>query len=104
MSLEEPVTKKRSLGKLRRAPKTKDKSPDMIGSLRLRRDTAMAIIKPFEHGNVEEVECNIAGWANEDREGQCLTIEISPKYASRQFRPPMPNRLNFIFDDEECQN
>jgi hypothetical protein len=104
MDFEEPITKKRSLGKLRRNQKTKDKSPDMTGSLRLQRHTAMAITKPFEANDVEDVVCNIAGWINQDHDGQYLTIEISPKYVSRQIRLPKANSLDFIFDNQEDHN
>jgi hypothetical protein len=76
----------------------------MTGSLRLQRHTAIAIIKPFEDSDVEEVACNIAGWVNQDRDGQYLTIEVSPKYVSRQLRLPNENNLDFIFDNQEDHN
>jgi hypothetical protein len=101
MDFEEPVTKKRSLGKLRRNQKTKDKSPDMTGSLRLQRHTAMAMIKPFEDSDVEDVVCNIAGWVNQYHDGQYLTIEISPKFVSRQLQRPTANNLDFIFNNQK---
>jgi hypothetical protein len=104
MDFGEPLTKKRSLGKLRKSSKTKDKSPDMTGSLHLQRHTAMAIIKPFEDTDVEEVVCSIAGWVNQDRDGQYLTIEISPEYVGRQFRLQKSNKLDFIFDNQEEHN
>jgi hypothetical protein len=101
MDFEEPAIKKRSLGKLRKSPKNKDKSPDMTGSLHLQRHTAVAIVKSFEDIDVDEVVCSIAGWVNQDRDGQYLTIEISPEFVSRQFRPLNANRLDFIFDNQE---
>jgi hypothetical protein len=100
----EPITKTRSLGKLRKAPKTKPKSPEMTGTLRLQRHTAAAIIKEFEDAGCDEVTCNIAGWVNQDQEGQYLTIEISPKYVPRQSLPPKPHSLDFIFNGEEGHN
>jgi hypothetical protein len=38
MELEEPLTKKRSLGALHKAPKTKPRSADMTGTVRLQRE------------------------------------------------------------------
>jgi hypothetical protein len=53
MDLDEP--KKRSLGKLRKAPKTKPRSPNMAGTLRLQRHTAAAILQAFPDDGSDEV-------------------------------------------------
>ena len=71
------TAKPKSLGKLRKKPKTKPRSPDMTGTLRLQRHTAAAILKAFEETDDDEAVCNIAGWVNEDNEGQYLTVELS---------------------------
>ena len=89
MDLDEP--KKRSLGKLRKAPKTKPRSPNMTGTLRLQRHPAAAILQAFADADSDEVVCSIAGWANQDNEGSYLTVEISPKYVAREFQPPKEN-------------
>src|SRR3984893_571135 len=94
MDLEELVTKKRSLGALRKAPKTKPRSPDMTGTLRLQRHTAEAIIKRFADSDCEEVICNIAGWRNNDASGPILTVDISPRYGSRESQLPKTNNLD----------
>lgn len=83
MSFSEPISSKRSLGSLRKANKTKPKSPDLIGQMRLQRHTAVAIVKQFSDGNDDEVVCNIAGWRNQDQSGPYLTLELSPRYLSR---------------------
>ena len=101
MDLDKPIPKPRSLGKLRKAQNTKPRSPDMTGTLRLQRHTAASILTTFEEAACEEIICNIAGWANQDHEGQYLTIEISPKYEARQSPKPKTNSLAFIFDDQE---
>jgi hypothetical protein len=100
MELDEPKNK-RSIAKLRIAGKTREKSPDMTGTLRLQRHTAVAILKQFEDSDCDEVECNIAGWVNVDRQGKYLTVEISPKYVAREWRSPKNNDLAFIFNSEE---
>ena len=66
MNLIEETKPKRSLGALRKANKTKPKSPDLIGQMRLQTHTAAAIVKQFSEGNADEVVCNIAGWRNQD--------------------------------------
>ncbi len=104
MDLDEPITKKRSLGKLRNAPKTKPKSPNMTGMLRLQRHTAAAILQAFADAGSDEVVCNIAGWVNQDHEGSYLTVEISPKYVARDLQPPKENNLDFVFYGQENHN
>jgi hypothetical protein len=104
MDFEQPITKKRSLGKLREAPKTKPRSPDMTGTLRLQRHTAIAILRAFEDSDCDEATCNIAAWVNHDHEGRYLTVEISPKYAASESPPPKANSLAFIFESQEGRN
>jgi hypothetical protein len=101
MDFDEPITKKRSLGALRRAPKTKPRSPDLIGQLRLQRHTIKAIVKQCQETESEEIICNMAGWSNHDHSGQYLTVELSSRYPSKQQDIPKANNLNFVFNDEE---
>ncbi len=104
MTLDQSITKKRSLGKLHMTPKSKPRSPDMTGTMRLQRHTAAAILEGFEDSDCDEVVCNIAGWRNDDTDGPYPTVEISPKYAARETQPVKANRLAFIFDDHEERN
>jgi hypothetical protein len=83
MYLDNPVKPKRSLGGLRKANKTKPKSPDLTGQMRLQRHTAAAIVKQFSEGSADEVVCNIAGWRNQDHSGSYLTVELSPCFVAR---------------------
>ena len=83
MHLDKPVKQKRSLGTLRKANKTKPKSPDLTGQMKLQRHTAAAIVEQFSHDNIEEVVCNIAGWRNQDHNGPYLTVELSPRFVAR---------------------
>jgi hypothetical protein len=48
MILDETVTKKGSLGALRKNDKSKPRSPDMIGQMKLRRHTLETIEKQIE--------------------------------------------------------
>jgi hypothetical protein len=74
---------KRSLGALRKANKTKPRSPDLTGQLKLQRHTASAIVEQFNQGQTQEVVCNIAGWKNQDTNGSYLTVELSPRFVPR---------------------
>ena len=83
MQLDKQVKQKRSLGALRKANKTKPKSPDLTGQMKLQRHTAAAIVDQFSHDGIEEVVCNIAGWKNQDYSGPYLTVELSPRFVAR---------------------
>ena len=93
MYLDNPVKPKRSLRGLRKANKTKPKSPDLTGQMRLQRHTAAAIVKQFSEGSADEVICNIAGWRNQDHNGSYLTVELSPRFVARA-----PNDQDDIID------
>src|SRR6476619_3606835 len=83
MYLDKQVKQKRSLGALRKANKTKPKSPDLTGQMKLQRHTAAAIVEQFSRDDIEEVVCNLAGWRNQDYNGLYLTVELSPRFVAR---------------------
>jgi hypothetical protein len=98
--LNNPIKQKRSLGALRRATKNKEKSPDLVGQMRLQRHTAAAILKQFGEDGEEEVVCNIAGWRNIDHNGQYLTVELSPRFVTRA-STEHEDVINSIINDKE---
>ena len=104
MNLEDPIAKKRSLGALRIAQKTKPRSPDLTGQLQLQRHTAEMIVKQFTESDAEEVVCNLAGWRNDDYRGPFLTVEISPRYVPQRSEALKASNLDFIFNDQEVRN
>ncbi len=105
MEIQDQLTPKRSLGALRKAEKTKPRSPDLVGQLRLQRYTMATIAKQFkESEDAEEVTCCIAGWRNSDHQGSYLTVELSPRYVSRRIEPTRANLVDFICDDVEQLN
>ena len=59
MQLDKHIKQKRSLGALRKNDKTKPKSPDLTGQMKLQRHTAAAIVEQFSHDGIEEVVCNM---------------------------------------------
>jgi hypothetical protein len=83
MQLDKTIKQKRSLGALRKANKTKPRSPDLTGQMKLQRHTAAAIVEQFSHDGIEEVVCNIAGWKNQDYSGPYLSVELSPRFVPR---------------------
>jgi len=78
---------KRSIGKLRKADKIKPRSPDMVGQLHLQRHFIETVAKQSEEAELDEIVCCLAGWKNHDSLGAYLTIELSPKYVRREYRP-----------------
>jgi hypothetical protein len=101
LEVYDPITNKRSLGDLRKATKTKPRSPDVTGKLRLQRHTLLAIIRDFKEDGGVEVVCNIAGWKKQDHQGPYLTVEISPQYPPQERRTPTPSIFDDMFDDED---
>ncbi len=75
MTFDEPIPAKRSIGSLRKATKTKDRSPDFTGTMKLQRHTLETIAKQFKETNAEETDCCLAGWRNEDKNGPYLSVE-----------------------------
>jgi hypothetical protein len=100
MDFDQSIAKKRSLGALRKNLKTKPRSPDLTGTIRLQPHTIQAIIKQLEETESDEVLANIAGWSNHGSSGQYLTV-LSPKYVSQEPQTPKPSSLDFIFNNEE---
>jgi len=95
LEVDDSIRNIRSLGELRKANKTKPRSPDVTGRLRLQRHTLHAIIRDFKEADGDEVVCNIAGWKNQDHAGPYLTVEISPRYTPHEQRTPRAS----VFDD-----
>ena len=90
-------THKRSLGALRKASKTKERSPDLLGQMQFQRHTFVAIAEAFKEPDAGEVTCNLAGWKNQDKDGTpYLTIEISPRFVQRKSQPEKSDLLDFI--------
>jgi hypothetical protein len=84
MILDEPKSATLSLGFLRKAEKTKPKSPNLTGTLKLQRHTIETFIKQFKKGDKAEIDYRIAAWRNVDANSQAyLTVELSPKYVAR---------------------
>ena len=102
MQLDKTIKQKRSLGALRKANKTKPRSPDLTGQMKLQRHTAAAIVEQFSRDDIDEVVCNIAGWKNQDYKGPYLKIDWSPRFVARGDRwKEMTSEILIINDNEE---
>lgn len=89
------------LGKLRKATKTKQRSPNLIGDIHLQADDIAAIAKHLDETNSEEVICSLAAWANRGPYGEFLTVQLSPPYERRDQQSQPANNLDFVFGDQE---
>ena len=97
MVFDETTSAKRSLGFLRPATnKTKDRSPDYTGILKLQRHTMEVLSQQFQRdGNAHEIECCLASWRNIDANGQAYaSVELSPKYVARHHRQEAIDKNN----------
>jgi hypothetical protein len=97
MVFDELKSARLSLGFLRKTEKTKPRSPDLTGTLKLQRHTLEAIVKQFKESDADEMECCLAGWRNTDAKGQSyLSVELSPKYVARRQEPAETDLADFI--------
>ncbi len=96
MVFDESTPPKRSLGSLRKTDKTKPRSPNFTGKLKLQRLTMEVFAKQFKETDAEEIDCCIAGWRNEHKNGPYLSVELSPKYVARRREPSNETLADFI--------
>ncbi len=81
--MKDQIHRKKSLGALRKAEKTKERSPDLLGQLHLQRHTLLKIARQAKESSGEEVLCNLAAWRNRDKNGSTyLSVELSPWYCA----------------------
>ena len=96
------ISKKRSLGALRKNKKTKPQSPDATGKFHFQRHTLREIYDQLTDGD-DEVVCNVACWRNSDQYGAYLTVEISPKFVSFERRGSNGESFYDMFNEEDEQ-
>ena len=93
---------KRSLGSLRIQQKTKPKSPEMIGTVKLQRETLETLMEQI--GPADELVANLAAWKNRDGHSHYLTVEVSPryiKYRQAQTDQKEPTIFDVLNEDAE---
>jgi len=79
-----------SLGKLRPALKTKDKSPDATGTIFIKRNLLLRLCQELNQSNAGGVLAYLAGWFKEDGDGKYMTIQLSAKYERPEYRNDSP--------------
>jgi hypothetical protein len=89
----------KSLGTLYQSKKTKPRSPDITGKLRILEDTLKEIINNHREEDGEVYEANIAGWFNNDHGQRCITVELSPLYRPRVQSSENDMKLEEFYDE-----
>lgn len=79
--------RKRSLGAIKPASKTKPNSPDGIGTMKIQRHTLEVIWDQLCRSGDDEITVNLAAWENETESDRFLTVELSPRYEKRRLEP-----------------
>jgi hypothetical protein len=70
----------KSLGTLFASKKTKEKSPDMTGKIKILKETLREIINTHREEDGDVFEVNMAGWFNISDGKRYMTLELSPLY------------------------
>jgi hypothetical protein len=97
MNYQNPPRK--SLGTLYRAEKTKPRSPDMTGTLKIQMHTLRELFELSQIGHNDKIACPIAAWVNGDGARKYLVVELSPPYRPKPRIPdpgPGPTLESFF--------
>lgn len=88
----------KSLGTLYVAEKTKDRSPDMKGTIKIKRKHLQEMGRQVIGDESDEVKANLAAWSNIDGSNRrFLTIELQPVTTYEAARKSNDDTKN-IFD------
>jgi hypothetical protein len=68
-----------SLGTLRPHTKTKDKSPNVPGTISIKRDLILDLHQQMTQSDDDEVVANLAGWFYDDAKGKYMRVQLSVK-------------------------
>ena len=74
----------KSIGILRLNTKTKDRSPDLIGTVKIHYHLIHTLLKKLEESAEDVAECNIAAWQYRDKDGPLLNLQLSERYEPPQ--------------------
>lgn len=77
-----PANRTRSLGTLRKNEKTKPRSPDLVGTIKIEEHTLKTLVDHYKESG-GSLTANLAGWFNADKQGKRITVELSPRYQKR---------------------
>ena len=75
----------KSVGTLRLNNKTKDRSPDLIGSVKMHSHLIHTLLDELDETGEDVAECNIAAWQYRDKDGSpLLNLQLSERYEPPQ--------------------
>ena len=74
----------KSIGILRLNTKTNDRSPDLIGTVKIHYNLIHALLKKVDETAEDVAECNIAAWQYRDKDGPLLNLQLSERYEPPQ--------------------
>jgi hypothetical protein len=70
-----------SMGTLRLNTKTNDRSPDLVGTVKMHSHLIHALLDELDEIGEDVVECNIAAWQYRDKDGSLLlNLQLSERY------------------------
>jgi len=70
----------KSIGILRLNTKTKDRSPDLIGTVKIHYHLIHTLLKKLDESAEDVAECNIAAWQYRDKDGPLLNLQLSERF------------------------
>jgi hypothetical protein len=70
----------KSLGTLRVNTKTKERSPDLTGTIKVHRGLVSALWNELRETGASAVECNLAAWHYQDKTGHLFNVQLSERY------------------------
>jgi hypothetical protein len=70
----------KSLGTLRMNNKTKERSPDLTGTIKIHRHLVTALWNELRETGGPVAECNLAAWHYRDKSGHLFNVQLSGKY------------------------
>ena len=79
-----------SLGTLRPNNKTKDRSPDATGIIRIKRHLILALYQKLTESADDDVVANLAGWFYEDANGRYMRVQLSEEFQPPEYRDSRP--------------
>jgi hypothetical protein len=82
------MTAKKSLGNLTPVDQPTERHPRFIGKIKLHNDLLSYLQNQLSETEADEVVCNLAGWINNGPNGRFISVELSPRFVSKQQRIP----------------
>ena len=89
----------RSLGTLSPSEKTKPRSPDMTGKIKILKKTLKEIIDTHREEEGDVFEANLAVWLYNSDGERYMTLELSPRYRPGVQRSAKERTVEEFFDE-----